>query len=50
MKYINRLDIVNYLIRCCKTMNAGELERELYKIKNFIEEQDISKLRKLLGS
>jgi len=49
-KYIGRIDILNYLKRCCNTMTVDELGCEIDKIKNMIEEQDISSIRSLLGS
>ena len=50
LKYISRLDILNYLERCCYNMQRDELIEEINKIKNYIEENNVVQLRKLLGS
>jgi hypothetical protein len=49
-KYLNRLEILNYLDRCCTRMTMDDMRREINKIKNLIEEQDVAELRKLFNS
>lgn len=50
IKYINRLDILVYLEKCSNTMDKKELQREICKLKNLVEDQCTSELRKILGS
>jgi len=47
-QYLNRLEILNYLDRCCTRMTIEELQQEINKIKILIEEQNIAELQKLL--
>lgn len=49
-QYLNRLEILNYLDRCCMRLTIEDLQREINKIKNLIEEQDVAELRKLFDS
>lgn len=49
-QYLNRLEILNYLDRCCIRMDINGLQKEINKIKNLIEEQDVAELRKLFNS
>ena len=49
-QYLNRLEILNYLDRCCMRMDTIGLQKEINKIKNLIEEQDVAELRKLFNS
>jgi len=49
-QYLNRLEILNYLDRCCNRMTIETLQGEIGKIKHLIEEQDVAELRRLFNS
>ena len=49
-QYLNRLEILNYLDRCCMRMDIMQLQKEINKIKNLIEEQNVAELRELFNS
>jgi len=49
-RYYTRLDILAYLERCSLEMTKEELHREIIKLKNFIEENDIASLRTVMAS
>jgi len=48
--YYSKLDILNYLERCCSEMTKEEITAEVAKLKNVVEEENITMLRRILGS
>ncbi len=47
-QYLGRLEILNYLERCCGKMPVEDVEQEVRKIKQLIEEQNVAELQRIL--